>query len=141
MENKRILVIDDDNFVRALVCKGLRSWGYGVTEAANGEQGMRLVETETPDLVITDIVMPQKDGLETIMELRKKCPGIKVIAISGAGYGWGGDYLAMSHKLGSDAVFPKPVDMKELEKTISHLLSQPPSGMTGIHEPSHLGGK
>lgn len=141
MENKRILVIDDDNFVRTLVSKGLRNWGYEVIEAANGELGMRQIETENPDLVITDIVMPQKDGLETIMEIRKKRPGIKVIAISGAGYGWGGDYLAMSHKLGSDAVFPKPVDMKELEKTVNELLSQPPSGITEKHEPNHLSGK
>ncbi len=100
MENKRILVIDDDDFVRTVVCKGLRTRGYRVLEAANGELGMSLIERgENPDLVITDIVMPEKDGLETILELRKKCPGIKVIAISGAGYGWGGDYLTMSHKL------------------------------------------
>lgn len=123
MEKKRILLIDDDDFVRTLIFKKLGHLGYEVAEATDGLAGMDMIdEGFIPDMVITDIVMPNKDGLEIILEIRKKCPNTKVVTISGNGYGWGGDYLDMSKKLGSDAVFPKPLDMALFEEAIGNLL-------------------
>jgi CheY-like chemotaxis protein len=124
MIKKRILVIDDDNDVRAMIYANLTDCGYEVIEASNGEMCMNILETQTlPDLVITDIVMPRKDGLEVVMEIRQKYPDLKLISISGGGRSWGGDYLAMSQKLGADAILPKPLNMNDLEDTIKKLVS------------------
>ena len=82
----RILVIDDDAAVCVVICDALRDCGYRVLCAANGELGLESIRLDgAPDLVITDIVMPRKEGLETIRELRTVHPGIKIIAMSGGG--------------------------------------------------------
>lgn len=80
---KRILVIDDDAQFRHMLCLMLQQAGYEVLPAADGEEGIRVFRRELIDLVITDIFMPEKEGLETIRELRKEFPDVKIIAISG----------------------------------------------------------
>ncbi len=119
---KRIVVIDDDADVRSILCENLQECGFDVLEAANGEHGLHLIETGLPDLVITDIIMPQKEGLETILEIRKKYPHVKLIAISGGGRTRTGDFLEAAKKFGSDAAFPKPINMDELETTVRQLV-------------------
>ena len=81
--SQNILVADDDAGVRHLIRYSLEQAGYSVSEVTNGAEAIRAVHTAPFDLVITDILMPETDGLETIMHLRKRMPGLKVIAISG----------------------------------------------------------
>lgn len=121
---KRILVIDDDREVRNTICENLRECGYEVLDAGNGAIGLELIEKiGLPDMVITDIIMPEKEGLEIIMEIRKKHPNVRVIAISGGARTQVGDFLEMAKKLGADASFPKPIDMDMLEETIKKLVA------------------
>lgn len=118
----RILVIDDDHAVRRTICENLLDCGYEVQEAADGGQGLELLDPEKlPAIVITDIIMPQKEGLETIIEIRKNFPQIKLVAISGGGRTRSTDFLTLAKRLGADAILPKPVDLDHLEKTIKSL--------------------
>lgn len=120
----RILVIDDDNAVRKTICENLKECGYDVLEAVDGEQGLLFLETgNLPAIVITDIIMPRKEGLETIIEIRKKYPAIKLVAISGGGRTRSADFLQLAERLGSNAILPKPIDMDELERTITTLIA------------------
>lgn len=123
MHKKRILVIDDDHAVRAMICENLRDCGYDVAEADNGDTGLAQMDAKSlPDLVITDIIMPKKEGLETIMEMRRKFPRIKLLAISCGSRTRLGDVLSMAEKLGSDATLPKPLNMPLLEETVERLV-------------------
>jgi DNA-binding response OmpR family regulator len=118
----KILVIDDEKNVRATICENLEMCGYEVVQATDGENGLDLIDPENPpQLVITDIIMPRKEGLETIMHLRKMYPTMKVIAISGGGRTRTMDFLALAEKLGADAILPKPIDLDELEQTVKSL--------------------
>ena len=81
----RILVIDDELDVRSLVCRILQQVGHEVIEASNGNEGVRLFRENLPDVLITDIIMPEKEGIETIIELRRDFPNVRTIAISGGG--------------------------------------------------------
>ncbi len=103
----RILLIDDDEMVRASVRLTLEHYGHEVVEAHNGRAGLTLLPKTDPDLVITDIVMPDTEGLEVMMELRKH-PGLKAIAMSGGGRGAAGDYLGIARRLGAVQVLKKP---------------------------------
>lgn len=79
--------------------------------------------TCAPQVVITDIIMPRKEGLEVIMELRRRHPAIRLIAISGGGRTKSADFLQLAKKLGADAVLPKPLDIDQLEKTVRSVLA------------------
>lgn len=120
-----ILVIDDDHAVRKTICDNLLESGYDVYDAEDGEQGLKVIQSgKTPHVVITDIIMPRKEGLETIMELRKTHPDIKLIAISGGGRTKSSDFLHLASVLGANATLPKPLDMNQLEETISRLITE-----------------
>lgn len=120
-----ILVIDDDHAVRKTICDNLLECGYDVYEAENGEQGLKVIQSGTiPKIVITDIIMPEKEGLETIMELKKTHPGIRLIAISGGGRTKSNDFLHLASVLGAHATLPKPLDMNRLEETIRMLITE-----------------
>lgn len=122
-EQKRILVIDDDHDVRRTISENMRDCGYTVWEAEDGECGLQAIEQGNyPDIVITDIIMPRKEGLETIMEIRSKYPDIKLLAISGGGRTKLDDFLALARKMGANASLPKPIDMRALEETIQDLV-------------------
>ena len=121
MSKKHVLIIDDDSNVRETICNDLIDCGYEVESAGNGEKGMDIINLRRPDLVITDIIMPGRDGIEIIMEIRKKYPGLRVLAISGGGRIRPGDYLGMAHKLGAQVILRKPFDMIELEKAVERL--------------------
>jgi len=108
---KNILVIDDDSSTRVLIRFVLEKAGYCVFEAANGMKGIQIFNKNKIDLIVTDIIMPEKEGLETIIELRKTCPEIKIIAIS-AGEGdvsKQNEYLDLANNLGADQVVGKPI--------------------------------
>lgn len=119
----RILLIDDDDDVRTVLRLTLVHFGHTVIEASNGRAGLELFQRDGADLVITDIVMPEKEGLEVLMELRKLKPSVKIIAISGGGRGSAADYLHMAKKLGAATVLAKPFASEALMAAVNELLA------------------
>jgi len=105
---KRILVVDDEAQIRTMLTQMLELEGYTVHTAENGEEGLALVGRYTFDLVITDMIMPVKDGLKFIMEIVRDYPELKVLAISGGGAIKAERYLTMASYLGDIATLEKP---------------------------------
>jgi CheY-like chemotaxis protein len=118
----RILVIDDEPSILLMIKKMLEKAGHEVEMALNGKEGMQLFEKNKADLLITDIIMPEKEGLETIVEMRKNYPDLKIIAISGGGRISADGYLPGAKLLGANMVFQKPLVQKELLEAVSFLL-------------------
>jgi DNA-binding NtrC family response regulator len=118
----RILVIDDEREIREMLRDLLRTQGYEVMTAANGTAAARLQQQQPADLVITDIFMPEKEGIETILELQTAWPGLKIIAISGGGGDYNVDYLAAARHLGAVHSLSKPFDREALLSTVRQLL-------------------
>lgn len=118
----RILIIDDDDQVRTLLRMILEREGHEVIEAPDGEVGVELYRKEPADVVITDIFMPEKEGLETIMDLRLEYPEVKLIAISGGGHLKAHEYLHMARKLGAQLTLTKPFERDELLEAVTGIL-------------------
>ena len=110
----RILVIDDDAMVRNAVSTILRHNGFEVDLATNGVQGLTAFRENRPDVIITDIIMPEKEGVETIIDILREQPQAKIIAISGGGRGGNSDFLRMAKSFGAAAILPKPFGPKDL---------------------------
>ena len=122
-----ILLIDDEEDIRNILALMLQSAGHTVREAANGAEGLRVYRAAPADLVITDVVMPEQEGLSTIMELRKLTPGLKIIAMSG-GFAYDPKlYLHMAARLGADRVLRKPFSFEDLTATVNAVLATPPT--------------
>jgi len=117
-----ILLIDDDLKIRELLRRILEHAGYEVVEASDGREGLSLYRERKPDLVITDIVMPGKDGLETITDLRIEFPGSKIVAISGGGRLDPKPYLELAEGFGADRLLTKPFGHEELLEAVQNLL-------------------
>lgn len=115
-----ILVVDDEAGVRGLLREILTAAGYLVAEAENGNQAVRLIRSRAFDLMITDLVMPEQEGLETIQLLRRQQPDLRIIAISGA---FGGSFLKVAKSLGAHAALAKPVSPEELLETVRQVLA------------------
>lgn len=120
---KRILVIDDDWQMREMMHQALERAGYEVEDAANGKIGMNLHREKPVDLVITDLIMPEKEGIETIRELRKDFPDLKIIAISGGGRASAEGYLSVAKTIGANRTLSKPFDLKNILDTVKELLN------------------
>ena len=118
----RILVIDDEEEIRDILKQMLELEGYQVITAMDGNEGIKLFKQDPFDLVITDIIMPDKEGIETIIELRREFPDVKIISISGGGRIGPHDYLKMSKKLGAERSFTKPFERKKILQAIVELL-------------------
>jgi len=118
-----ILVIDDEAMVRTTMTKILGSAGHTVVEAENGRAGLAAASRTGFDLALVDILMPEKEGIETIMELRRDHPGVKILAMSGGGRVKSVDFLQLAKKLGADATLKKPVPMKALLAAVAQLLA------------------
>jgi DNA-binding response OmpR family regulator len=114
--------VDDDAPLLKLAVEYLSRAGHAVTTAANGKEAMRLVQDSTFDLVITDLIMPEKEGMEVIMELRRTIPTLKIIAMSGGGRIDAGDYPATAKQLGASQTLSKPFSGKELLEMVSAVL-------------------
>ncbi len=121
---KQILLIDDDAAVRFLVSDILEEQGYSVTTADNGKEGLRLLDQGSPDLVITDIIMPDMDGIEVIMQLKQRYPDGKIIALSAGGSISSDKYLDLAKGLGAQKVLTKPVEHQELIETVRELIGE-----------------
>jgi DNA-binding response OmpR family regulator len=126
----KVLVIDDDELVRATLKRTLRD-KHEVVTAPDGRNGVSAFETERPDLVITDIIMPEQGGLETIREIRRRAPDAKIIAMSGGSRFGNSDSLAMAATLGAADVFSKPFDPHDLLDRIGRCLAGGGPGPSG----------
>jgi YesN/AraC family two-component response regulator len=122
---KRILIIDDDFHVGDMLERLLRKAGYDSQLAENGVEAMKMHRENPMDLVITDIIMPEKEGIEIISEFKRDYPTVKLIAISGGGRIGPANYLKMAKLLGAERTFAKPVDTSQLLSAIEELLAQP----------------
>ena len=121
---KIILVIDDDEDVRSCIRNILEHSGYSVLEAENGSVGICIFRKNPVDLVIVDLFMPEKEGIETIIELRKEYADLKILAISGGIPGYGPDhFLHIAQKLGADGTLDKPFNMQQLLSKVENLLT------------------
>ncbi|MBV8777668.1 MAG: response regulator [Alphaproteobacteria bacterium] len=114
----KILVIDDDEALRRTIAKILRADGHEVLAAENGKRGMTLFCNEQPQIVITDIIMPEQEGIETIVAMRRGNPGVRIIAISGGACAGEIDVLKMAQLLGADDVIEKPFRAADLLERI-----------------------
>ena len=117
----RILVVDDDPQVRELLKDALMREGHEVVEAPNGDLGIVSYRAEGADVVITDLLMPVKEGMEMIRELQKEDPNVKIIVISGGGVK-GADYLPLAKDLGAVTTFQKPFRMQEIIEAVKSVL-------------------
>lgn len=124
----RILVIDDDANVRDILRRMLSNQGYDVLVAADGNEGIwifrrQLADEQPVDLVVTDILMPEKEGLETILELRRELPDVKIIVISGGGsFGEPGNLLHAARTFGAHYSFRKPIPREKLVAAVEDLI-------------------
>ncbi len=117
----RILVVDDQEPIRALLCTALEGDGHEVLEASNGRLGLELYRERSADLIITDIVMPEMDGLKMMLDLTRTFLNVKVIAMSGRLEGEG--LLNMAKQLGARQTFQKPLDMEKLLRAVRYDLA------------------
>ena len=119
-----ILVVDDDPSIRQIFRRVLESDGHEVTQAQDGLAGVRMFRQKPADLVITDIYMPEREGLETIRELKRDFPGVRIIAITGADVFMGSDHvLGMAKVFGAIYVMKKPVDIATLLEVVERALT------------------
>ena len=119
-----ILVVDDEPLVVETLSNAITCKGHTVVTAANGVQGMEKFSQGKFDLVITDIIMPDKEGIELIMELKRHAPGVKIVAISGGGRTGNVEFLKMATKLGAVASLKKPIRLAEFYKVLSESLGE-----------------
>jgi DNA-binding response OmpR family regulator len=118
----RILVVDDDIQILEMLRQTLEREGYEVIGSPDGKEGLRLYREAPTDLIITDLIMPEKEGIEMIMELRRDFPDVKIIAISGGGRVGPENYLSIAKQLGAMHTFTKPVGREELLGVVRELL-------------------
>ncbi len=118
----RILIIDDDDLIRTSVSRLLRVKGHDVDVAENGEVGVEKFRKDPVELVITDIFLPKKDGLEIITELRADFPEVKIIALSGGGLIDEESVLRSARGLGANHCLPKPVKSADLFAAVKDLV-------------------
>lgn len=122
---RTILIVDDEESLRTLLADALSGDKYAVIEAENGKQAAEILRKQTVDLLITDIVMPEQDGISLIMQLNDFAPDIPVIAISGGGGIQSGfDYLPVSKLIGANAVLRKPFKLNELRDIVFSYLQE-----------------
>jgi DNA-binding NtrC family response regulator len=117
-----VLLIDDDAGVLDSLRLLLEAYGYGVVTAADGRKGLAAFQKHAPAVVVTDILMPEQDGIGTIREMRRLRPGAKIIAMSGGGKVDESDYLTVAEQLGADVGIEK-CDVEKLLEILPKLLS------------------
>lgn len=118
----RVLIIEDDDDIRSMMRRMLRKAGYEVIEARDGDGGLASCASCRIDVVITDIVMPGKEGMETIREIRGAYPDISIVAVSGGGdTSFNISYLAMAEMLGAARTLAKPFRSRDLLRIVEEL--------------------
>ncbi len=119
----RILIIDDEAMIRQMFRRILEIEGFAVDEAADGNEAVFRCRKSPPDLIITDLIMPDKEGIETIIEIKKDFPDIRIIAISGGGRITAQEYLEMAETFGANLTLTKPISRDELVTAVRALLA------------------
>ena len=120
---KRFIIGDDDQQIRRLLRRMLEQADYTAIEAANGKEAIKQFDLHQPDVVITDIFMPEKEGIETIIELKQNDPHVKIIAISGGGKISPTNYLHLAEKIGAITTLEKPIGRDQLLSAVNRALS------------------
>lgn len=120
---KRVLIIDDEELARFTIREILEGAGYSVDEAENGNIGIERQKASPFDLIITDIIMPEKEGVETIIDLKNDFPDLKIIAISGGGRTRNLDFLKLSQQFGAEKVLAKPFTEGQLLEAVGQVLA------------------
>lgn len=123
-----VLVIDDNAGLRAVVRLALESVGHAVVEASDGREGLLRLDSDSPDVMVTDILMPTKEGLETIREAREACPSLAIIAMSGGGGLEALDVLRIALEFGADKILEKPFRSAELRDAVAGVLQARAAG-------------
>lgn len=118
-----VLVIDDEELARFTIKEVLEGYGHTVIEAADGVKGIAAFHDNNVDLIITDIIMPEKEGVETIIELKQEAPELKIIAISGGGRTRNLDFLKLAGEYGADKVMAKPFSAEDLMNAVNECLT------------------
>src|ERR1700685_1671205 len=121
----RILIVDDNEKIRATVRMMLEGAGFEIAEAADGAEAIRTFRHSGADVVLSDVFMPDHDGLELIRALRRDFPDVKVIAMSGGGFRGRVDMLPLAKGLGAAAILPKPFTQAEVLAAIARALASP----------------
>lgn len=119
-----VLIIDDDTSIRRVVRAALERAGHRVAEAGNGAEGMQRYRMAPADLVITDVFMPDQDGIETIQQLREEFPASRILAISGGSVAGTSGTLRDALLLGADATLAKPFTVEQLTRIIDGMLGE-----------------
>jgi DNA-binding response OmpR family regulator len=127
LEGRTILIVEDDVIMLRALGQAFQRAGCRVVGARDGEEGLARFLTQTPDLVITDILMPNREGVETILAMKAKAPEVKILAISGGGRLGAEQILHLARRLGADAVLPKPFRSADILAAARRLLA-PPAG-------------
>ena len=122
------MIIDDDHHILLMIKKMLERAGFLVELASNGNEGLEFFKNMPVDLVITDIIMPEKEGLETIREMKRLCPDLKIIAMSGGGKISADNYLNTAKIFGASRVLAKPFLQKQMVAAVQDLLGEPSDG-------------
>lgn len=120
----RILIIEDEPQVREMIRQTLERAGHEVAEAGDGEEGLRIFAEKPADLVVTDILMPKKGGLVTILELRQHHPALKIIAMSGGGRSGKLNFLSTAQTFPGVRAFRKPFRKTEFLAAVDELLAE-----------------
>ena len=120
---KQILIIDDDPNVRSVIRRTMQRAGYSTEEASHGKEALRTIEEKQVDLAIVDIIMPEKGGIETLMEIKKKYPNIKTIIISGKVDTQADSFRTLVSQFGSTEILEKPFEMEELKEAVATALT------------------
>ena len=116
-----VLVIDDEKDIREVISEYLTKNGCEVSIASNGKEAFHIINESIPDVVITDLIMPEKEGIETILELKKNFKDVKIIAMSGGGIIGADSYLSIAEKLGIHKAFAKPFRINELLNAVTDI--------------------
>jgi len=121
---KKILVIDDEPHILLMLKKMLERAGFEIDIASNGKEGLELFRKYPTDLVITDIIMPEKEGLETIREMKRLQPGLKIIAMSGGGKITADNYLQTAKLFGASRIIEKPFTQQQMVDAVKDLTDE-----------------
>ena len=123
----RVLIIDDEAPIRSMLKLMLERDGYEVAEAPDGMEAIRIYRQNPADLIITDLIMPNQDGIGMIIALKKEFPDVKIIAMSGGGLNKPDGYLKGAKKLGAACTLTKPIDRDEMLEAIKNVFQSPSS--------------